>query len=305
MKLTYLQHKEIDINKWDKCIEYSVNGSFQALSWFLNTICQSWDAIIDEKYNCVMPLPIITKGRKKIILQPKFAKHLGIYSTSVINDTMIESFIKAIPQSLSYASIQFNKYNKIQSLPGYSVEKGYSYDIDLILSYHKLVEAYSDNGVESIKKAQSYKFHIVYGMQAKDLINFYSDNKTNSSDTLSKTDLQTLELIILYALRNAIGEVIGVYNTGNKLCAVLFFIGSHQKITLLFFAQNKSALINKALYLVIDSFIKKHAEKNIILNYTGTIFNINFCDFGGLRSEYFKLKYNRLPFYSSLFLNIR
>jgi hypothetical protein len=96
--------------------------------------------------------------------------------------------------------------------------------------------------------------------------------------------------------------VVGVFDSLNKLCAVLFFIGSHQKIQLQFFSLNKSALINKALYLVIDSFLKKHAEKNIVLGFTGDTNVINFCDLGGKKSEYSKLIYNKLPFFSSLFL---
>ena len=60
-KITYFKNKDIDFSKWDKCISSSHNGNVFGYSWFLDAVCDDWDAFIIGNYDAVIPLPIRKK----------------------------------------------------------------------------------------------------------------------------------------------------------------------------------------------------------------------------------------------------
>ena len=55
--IQYIAYNNLDYEKWDKCIIGSVNGSVYAKSWYLDIVCEQWDALVLNDYEAVMPLP--------------------------------------------------------------------------------------------------------------------------------------------------------------------------------------------------------------------------------------------------------
>jgi hypothetical protein len=54
--IKYLKHKEINKEKWDKCISSSHNKIIYALSWYLDVVSPNWDGLIKGDYEAVMPI---------------------------------------------------------------------------------------------------------------------------------------------------------------------------------------------------------------------------------------------------------
>ena len=99
--IEYKKHSEIDRQRWDACIEGSVNRLPYALSWWLDTVCPDWDALVEDDYRAVMPLTRDRKFGFDYLYQPYFTQQLGVFSS--LRPVMPEwssQFLDAIPDKL-------------------------------------------------------------------------------------------------------------------------------------------------------------------------------------------------------------
>ena len=49
--------------------------------WYLDIVHENWDALMEDDYERVMPMPVITKNwRISYIFQPFFVQQLGVFS---------------------------------------------------------------------------------------------------------------------------------------------------------------------------------------------------------------------------------
>ena len=55
----YIQHKDIDFEKWDACVANSFNRLIYGFSWYLDVVCDDWDALVLNDYEAVFPLSLI------------------------------------------------------------------------------------------------------------------------------------------------------------------------------------------------------------------------------------------------------
>jgi hypothetical protein len=78
--INYIKHKDVDTEKWDRCIEQSVNGIIYAFSWYLDIVCDEWDALVDDDYESVFPLVKRKKFGINYIYPPFFTQQLGLFS---------------------------------------------------------------------------------------------------------------------------------------------------------------------------------------------------------------------------------
>ena len=115
MKIKYLKNHQINFIRWDNCINNSINGSVFAYSWYLNIICENWDAIILGNYEYVMPLLQFENFNQKIIFTSKLSNRLGIFSNKILSEDINKLFLEAIPQKFSSVNILLNKFNKISN----------------------------------------------------------------------------------------------------------------------------------------------------------------------------------------------
>ena len=58
----YIKRKELNVSKYDACIENSVQEKIFGFSWYLDIVADQWDVLVLDDYKAVMPIP----WRKKI-----------------------------------------------------------------------------------------------------------------------------------------------------------------------------------------------------------------------------------------------
>ncbi len=59
--INYVEHKDIDLGKWDRSLKLRNNENICLESWFLSAVCDRWDALVGDDYETIMPLPINQK----------------------------------------------------------------------------------------------------------------------------------------------------------------------------------------------------------------------------------------------------
>jgi hypothetical protein len=67
-----LSRQEIDVKKWDACINESETGQIFGYSWYLDVCCKDWFGLVENDYQAVFPLCSRTKIGIKYIYQPFF-----------------------------------------------------------------------------------------------------------------------------------------------------------------------------------------------------------------------------------------
>ena len=56
VNIRYRRHKDIDFAKWEQCVSNSINANVFGHVWYLNNVSLSWDGIVMDDYDAVMPV---------------------------------------------------------------------------------------------------------------------------------------------------------------------------------------------------------------------------------------------------------
>ena len=63
LNLRYLEHNEIDFERWDRCVGSRNKPQPYGFSWYLNWVAPGWTAIVYGDYEAVLPVfPKVKKG---------------------------------------------------------------------------------------------------------------------------------------------------------------------------------------------------------------------------------------------------
>ncbi|WP_373942482.1 hypothetical protein OEG92_04340 [Polaribacter sejongensis] len=73
--IQYVKRKDLNILKYDACIENSIQSRIYAFSWYLDIVADNWDVLVLGDYKAVMPLPWKQKYFIKYITQPFFVSN--------------------------------------------------------------------------------------------------------------------------------------------------------------------------------------------------------------------------------------
>ncbi len=267
--ISYLKHEEIDTEKWDDCISNSFNGRIYAYSWYLDMVNENWEALVENDYERVFPL---TPGKKfgiNYLFQPRFTQQLGVFSRSVLSKETVNRFVDVIPRKFKFIDINLNSFNPLKSESG-KIEPWLNHELDLINSYEKIASNYSSNLKRNLKKAEKSPITLVKNIKPENVIDLFRQNKGKDLKNLTEDDYQLLRRLIYVMIYKRIGEIVGVYNEMNELCAGAFFIRDNKKVIFYFSATNTYAREHAAMPMIIDSFIRDNTHSHITLDFEGS-----------------------------------
>lgn len=295
--IKYLTHDQIDPDKWDDCIEKSFNGLIYAKTWWLDLVAPTWEGLISDDYESVMPL---VKGKKygiHYLHQPPFTQQLGIFSKKVLSEHLVSEFIKAIPPKFKFAEINLNTFNKFSSDKELSF-LWLNHELDLIEDYDDIAKNYATNLKRNLKKARSNKLTLVKSTKPEDIIQLFRENRGQDISQLKDEHYNLLNRLVYVAIYKGLATAYGVYSPTNDLCAGAIFIQSKKKAIFLFSGLNETGKQLNAMPWLIDCFIKEHSQKHLTLDFEGSN-DPNLArfykSFGSKEITYPHIKINKLP----------
>jgi hypothetical protein len=292
--LKYVKHGEIDYEKWDQCIEGAVNSRVYATTWFLDRTAVTWDALIYGNYEHVMPLPVKQKFGIQFLYQPHYCQQLGIFPPPA--GPLALEFFTNVLKVFNYADIQINSLNlpannlediKISSRKNYLLHLGTGYDV--------LSSAFSEYTSRNIFRAEGNNLNFVKGIRLEDYMTF---KKKNMPVEISASGLGKLKSLIAYSQYKGIGETFGIYSAENELCAAAFFCRWKERVVYLNAVSSIKGKETRAMFHLINHFIESNANKNLILDFEGSMLPgvaRFFEGFGATAETYYQLKFNKLP----------
>jgi len=290
LKLQYFKHNQIDKRKWDSTIENSRNGLVYALSWYLDRVSPGWNALVLGDYEAVMPLTVKQKFGLKYLIQPPFCQQLGVFYSSG-NEDKSQIFLGKTQTLFRYIHIQLNAENKLTE--AYPLKKNYA--LTLSDSYKQRYDLYHKNTKRNLKKAGNYSLNIVSDVDAE---NVWTFKKANPVNNLKEWHYKILLSLINTIQNKAEYESIGVLDEEGSLIAAAFFVIFKKRITMLISSSDNHGKNKSAMFLIIDTIIKKYAGKDYILDFEGG--NKEglarfFAGFGAKPVFYNVYKQNNLP----------
>lgn len=293
----YIKYEEIDTDKWDHCLANSPNALVYAQSWLLDKLCPVWDALVLGDYQYIMPLTFRRKYMFRFLSQPIYCQQLGIFPTPTPEVT--RAFYAELLRRFPFAQIQLNAMNR--PLPEMQAEVRYNLLLQLNENYNKLAGQYSEDILRKLKKTSHNRLSFVGGLSLADYLQFKKDTLAVK---LSKTDLLKLHHLLAFSLSRNLGEVYGVYNRKNVLCAAAFFVRYQKRATLLDAADSAEGKELDAMLYLVDKFIHLHAEKDFTLGFDGSVAGGGlslYKGLGGTPEPYYFLSWNNLPVWAKWF----
>lgn len=295
--IRYFAHNKIHKNKWDECIQNSVNGIVYATSWYLDLVCENWDALIEGDYESVMPLTHAKKLGVRYLFKPQLSQQLGIFSIKSINNNTINRFLRAIPGRFRFININLNISNHFDNNE-WEIKVNNNFLVDLSQPYKTLYSKFNKNTRRNIKRAKLCSLSIREGVIPEDLLRL---KKSNPIGKLTDSYYNMLEKVITTCINNKSGRITGVYSSENTLLAAVFFLSYRNSAIYLISASSNEGKEKRAMFMLINHFIEKNAGTNLFLDFEGS--NIPslamfFGGFGGEAFKYLTIKQNRLPWFT-------
>jgi hypothetical protein len=296
-EIKFVASKDIDREKWDQCIANSPFGIIYAYSWYLDRICQKWDALIWGDYLYIMPLVNNRKYGLSYIYQPFFTQQLGVFSKFPTEPVIVDQFLNSIPEQFRLTDMNLNIGNVLKT-SNFGFRHNTTYHLNLQPDISVIRDDYNSNTKRNIQKAIQNKISIAPVIDIERFLEFTKDNLHEKSPEIKQKHYQSLQKVIRYALDHQLGEIYGAWDSGNNLVASVFFVTSNQKCIYLAASSNQTGIEKSAMFLLIDTFIQNNSGKNLILDFEGS--NIPgiarfYKGFGAMAETYYSVHQNRLP----------
>jgi len=291
--IQYIERSNLDVEKYNFCIENSINSRIYAFSWYLDIVADNWHALVLDDYRAVMPLPWRSKFLIKYVYTPCWTQQLGVFSSDKINEDLIDSFIKNIPKKFKKITINFNSGNQVF---GKHMSERINYILPLNKAYKELFRGY-----KYIRRRRKKRLPLDYVKIAKtasiiDIIKLHKKQKRFIQDLDSKPDYVILKKLVDYLLETKRIEIIIALEEDTTIGGAIF-LKDKKRITYLMSAVSQTGRSKQSMTLIIDSVIEKYSNSNYVLDFEGSMIPgiaFFFKSFGAIKENYYLLSKNKI-----------
>ena len=293
--IQYVKRKELDVSKYDFCIENSVQSRIYAFSWYLDIVADHWDVLVLDDYHAVMPIPWRKKYGIKYVTQPHFCQQLGVFSLDEISIDTQQNFIKKIPKKFLKVSLQLNSDSFIDT----SFLNRKNYVLPLNDSYENLFKGFNKGRKHAVKVGEKNDL-IIKDVIIENLIQVKKEFYKSAFLDCQERKLKELSKIII---KKEKGFCIGVFDKDSFLGGA-FFLKTENRLIYLFSGFNIAGKSKQASSFLINNILKKYEMSNLLLDFEGSsIPNIGsfFKSFGSKVVHYYVLYYSSSSIFLSFF----
>jgi hypothetical protein len=267
MPLTFVKHNDIDFAKWDKALSQCYNENPYAYSHWLNLVSEQWCALINDDYTVLVPLPVKRKLGISYIAQPCFTQQLGVFSITPLEGDLLKSYFNKIPKHFLKVYIQLNTENYI---PMPELRHRITYCLALKAPYEELYANFNPHHKRNINKAleicRQKNLVVTISKDYKAFIENFRNTVGLKDDSLTKKDYDLMFRII----SSSLGKIIICATKEGEILSGLFYLESRTKIVNLFNFTTSQGREDKAMYLILNNWIKEYSNQDKSLDFEGS-----------------------------------
>jgi hypothetical protein len=284
--IRYLSHKYIEYEKWDRAIASSCYESAYGYSWFLDLAAENWDALVDDDYRAVMPVVWRKKYLLTCLYQPLNTQQLGIFQPVPPERETVKAFLEKIPPKFIMADMCLNRFNdRVTDIV--PVDRRVNFELRLDKDYQELCQAYHTNTRRNLAKASQA------GLETgtADVESFLELKASQDPASFRRAKYERLSKLLNGIISRNQGAIAAA-RAGGKLVAAVFWLHSPTRAIYLLPVSGRIGRDARAMFLLVDKFIREHAGTGRILDFEGS--NIpsiaRFMEgFGPARTVYFRM----------------
>jgi hypothetical protein len=293
--IEFLKNHEIDREQWDNCIKASKRNKPYAFSWYLDIMSPGWEALVDDDYDSVFPIPSKTKFGIRYIATPAFLQQLGAFSPDNDEADAICEFIDYMPETYKLIDLFVGQELNYK---GFKCEVRSNFILDLSESYEKLWENFSVHCKRNIESAAKKKPEIVYDATPEELIDLFLQNRGKDIQGIKQPDYRKLNNLMDYCLKNKKGRIVGVRGSKQRLIYGTFIVEIHGSKTMLFVVNSSESRIKRTGYFVLNELIRQNSSTKNVIDFAGSSIPAiaSFMEsFGSIKQQFYRIYSNRLP----------
>lgn len=299
--IAYLKNDEIDRERWDNCLTEIAGVKPYPWSWYLDIMAPGWEALIDDDYATLFPLPVHRKFGFNYIATPVFLQQLGLFTPDSDAAGRVEEFISFIPET--YRLVDLNIAQEVKS-EKFRVTPRSNFELKLDTSYENIWFSYMSDCRRNINIAHRYPQEIVDDATPHEVISLFRNTIGKRAGVIRDSSYRKLHSLMDYCVSTGKGKLLGVRSPKGKLLWGIFTIDTADRITLLFTAGSRKSRELRTSYHVIDHIIKLNAGTGRTIDFAGSSvpsIAIFMKSFGGTKTTYYRLYSNMLPWPARLF----
>jgi hypothetical protein len=299
--IQHIKRTHLDLQKYDACIENSIQSRIYAFSWYLDIVADNWDVLVLDDYKAVMPIPWRKKFGIKYVYPPFWLLELGVFSLNEKVD--YTSFFKILLTHFKFVETRLNTDNLIQKSTSFLVDKRMQL-ISIKEEYQAVFNSYRKDRRKDLRKANKADLSEKWDDNPDILIQLFRDNVGKRTPFIVEKDYDVLRSLMQICIEKRVGEILSIYNKDHKLVASGFFLKYKTSSTILVSSTDFNYRKNGENTFLIDRAIFKFQKNYEVFNFGGSSMKSiasYFSSFGAITKDYKQIKCNNLPFLVKLF----
>jgi hypothetical protein len=258
----HLKRGDIDIDKWNGCIDEAPTGLVYAYSWYLDAMCDHWDALVLDDYAAVMPIPWRQKWRIKYVYTPAFVQQLGIISK--VETGAAKEFVAQLYSIFRYGSYNFNFGNERTGIARTN------FVLDLSPGHKSLAQAYTNDLKNNLKKAS--RSGLMYQNSTSFIHNLHLF-QTHYADRLQGVEAEDFRKFqLLCANLDQSNKLVARHTTDTKgnIVSSALLLHVKNRLYLIMCTTTEVGRRLAAGHYLIDQIIQEFAGSNQVLDFEGS-----------------------------------
>jgi hypothetical protein len=299
--IVYHKNNEIDREQWDNCIRNSPGVNPYAYSWFLDLMAPGWQALVDDDYDSVFPVPGFNRFGIQYIATPVFLQQLGAFSPDKPASEAIGEFLDYMPDFFKLIDLCVGQ--KIRN-DRYKVTEKTNFILDLAKPYETISGNFSIHCKRNIESSIKKKPELVSDITPDEIINLFLQNKGKEINGIKIRDYQRLKNLMNFCIKNKKGRIIGVRAARKRLIFGIFLVEIRGSKTILLVVNTPQSRERRIGYFVVNELIKNYSSTRTILDFAGSSIPsiASFMEsFGCVKVPYYRIYRNKLFWPVSMF----
>ncbi|MFT3981676.1 MAG: GNAT family N-acetyltransferase [Ferruginibacter sp.] len=268
MPVSYTSYPGIDKQKWDALIHRSSNGLIYAHSFYLDSMAETWDALILDDYAAVMPLVYRKKWGIRYLYQPAFTQQLGIFSEAALTDELISEFLSVMSGQFRFAEIALN-YRNFSAYPGIATTTRNNYILKLSQPYAEVYAGFPHSITKNINRAKKFNLQYQKVNEYRHIIALYKELYQQKMHGLREDDYIKFEKLCFRLAADDRLIVREVYYN-DELVAAAILPRDERRIYNVVSCTTTRGRNVEANYFLFNELIREFAGTGTILDFEGS-----------------------------------
>ncbi len=295
-----ISREDLDVTKYDDCIENSIQSTIYAYSWYLDITCDHWEVLVLNDYEAVMPIPWRKKFNIKYVYQPLWILELGIYSKDQIEE---KQFLKVLFRTYKYVNIRMNLKNDL-NIPVDYFNRRKMQLISLERDYNSIAQDYNRNRRRDLIKANKHNLVENWNSKPERLVSLFEQNVGKRIQHISDRDYANLLTLMHECLKRGKAYLLEVTNDQNQTISAAFFVSHRNSVTEVVCSSDFNNRDNGANTFMNDRALHRFHTEFELFNFGGSSregIAKYYESMGGVDHYYNEIHYNNLPSLLKLF----